>query len=317
MILTDKVKVRIVSKNIETYRKLGYNVEINDVIDIKVEDLTFNSRKLVNVKCDNCGEEKIIKYCDYLKVFNKKNKYYCLDCKSASIKDGVSNKYGEDIVNVFQLKIVKNKTKKTCKERYGVEHHLQDKNILEKQKKTNQELYGVDFIPELKRHTHDVFIELCKKVHGDLYDYSKVNYIRVMDKIIISCKKHGDFEQRAYSHLEGEGCPKCKMSKGERLIMDFLDENNIPYIPQKKFNDCKYKAELPFDFYFPDKNLCIEYDGIQHFMIIENWGGAEEFKLRKKKDKIKNKYCLDHNIKLERIKYDENILEKLKKIFYI
>lgn len=317
MILTDKVKVKIVSKNIDTYKKLGYDVEINNILDIDIKDLAPNSRKLIDVKCDNCGNEKSVKYCDYLTVFNKKNKYYCSNCKSSSIKDGVTNKYGEDIINVFQLKSVKSKTKTTCKERYGVEHHLQDKSILEKQKKTNQELYGVDFIPELKKNSQDIFIKRCNEVHNNLYDYSFVDFIRVDDKIKIICKKHGEFFQRAASHLRGEGCPKCKLSKGERLIMDFLEENNIAYIPQKKFDDCVYKSKLPFDFYFPDKNMCIEYDGIQHFMIIENWGGADEFKLRKKKDKIKDKYCLSKHIRLERIKYDEDILEKLKIIFNI
>jgi len=53
-------------------------------------------------------------------------------------------------------------------------------------------------------------------------------------------------------------------------------------------------------------------------MLIEGWGGGvEEFKLRQKKDKIKNKYCQENSINLERIRYDEDILEKLDKIFNI
>lgn len=313
MILTRKIKVKIVSKNIETYRKLGYDVEINKEIIVDVKDLPLNSRKFVNVRCDNCKITKKIKFCDYMKVFNKKNKYYCSDCKGASIKIGVNKKYGVD--NVFQLKSVKDKTKKTCKKIYGVEHHLQNRDILEKQMKTNQELYGVNFIPQLKKHTNESFIEKCKKVHGDLYDYSKVSYKTIVDKVDIICRKHGIFSQIAYVHLGDMGCPKCKTSKGENLIIDFLNENNISYLYQKKFEGCKYKTSLPFDFYFPDKNLCIEYDGIQHFMSIEGWGGADEFKLRKKKDKIKNKFCKENNIKLERIRYDEDIIGRLKSIF--
>lgn len=317
MIHTKEVKIRICSKNRESYKKLGYDVEINKEIIVPVNTLSLNSRKIVKVECDNCGNTKELKYNDYMKVFNKKNKYYCSNCKGVSIKDGVNKKYGSDIDNVFQLKKVKDKLKKTCKKKYGVEHHLQNKDILEKQKKTNQELYGVDFIPQLKKHTQEIFIDMCKKVHGDLYDYNKVEYIDVMKKVVIVCKKHGDFSQRGYSHLLGEGCPKCKISKGENFIMEYLNENNISYMCQKKFDGCKHKTSLPFDFYFPDKNMCLEYDGIQHFMSIESWGGAEEFKLRKKKDKIKNKFCLDNNIRLERIKYDEDILEKLENIFNI
>ena len=210
---------------------------------------------------------------------------------------------------------MKDKTKATCNELYGFDHHLQNKDILQKQIDTNQERYGVNFIPELKKHTQEIFLDMCKKIHGELYDYSDVFYVNVMEKVKIICKKHGIFEQRCYSHLEGEGCPKCKISKGENFIMEYLNENNIPYMCQKKFDDCKYKTALPFDFYFQDRNLCLEYDGIQHFMSIENWGGEDEFKLRKKKDKIKNDFCKKNNIRLERIKYDEDIEERLKNIF--
>lgn len=307
--------MRVVPFNIERYKKLGYDVEINKVIVVDIKDLAPNSRKIVNVKCDNCNKPKDIKYCDYTKVFNKKNKYFCSECKGISIKEGVNKKYGSDVDNVFQLDSIKEKSKKTCKELYGVEHHLQNKDILQKLIDTNQKLYGVNFIPELKKNTQDIFIKRCNVVHNNLYDYSLVNYVRVDDKVKIICKKHGEFEQRCVDHLRGIGCPKCKTSKGENFIIDFLNENNIPYQYQKKFDGCKYKTLLPFDFYFPDKNMCIEYDGEQHFIPVESWGGKDEFKLRQKKDKIKNKYCSDNNIRLERIKYDEDTLERLKMIF--
>lgn len=314
MILTKNVKVKIVSKNIEIYRKLGYNINNKEII-VDIKDLPLNSRKIIDVECDNCKNIKKIQFNDYMKVYNKKNKYYCCNCKGESIKKGVNDKYGVD--NVFQLKIVKDKTKITCKKIYGFDHHLKNKDILQKQMNTNKELYGVNFIPELKKHTQEIFIDMCKKVHGELYDYSKICYNNVMQKVKIICKKHGEFEQRCYSHLEGEGCPKCKISKGENFIMEFLSNNDIAYILQKKFDNCVYKTSLPFDFYFPDRKMCIEYDGIQHFMVIEKWGGENEFKLRKKKDIIKNNFCKEQDIRLERIRYDENILERLKLIFNI
>ena len=317
MILTDKVKIKIVSFNKETYKKLGYDAVINTEIMVNIKDLVLNSRKIVKVECDSCHSIKEIRFCDYMKVFNKKNKYYCSKCKGKSIKDGVNKKYGSDIDNVFQLKDIKEKIKDTCREKYGVDHHLQNKDILQKMINTNQELYGVNFIPELNRHTNESYIEKCKNFHGELYDYSEIDFKNVEGKVKIICKKHGVFEQRAEDHFRGMGCPKCKTSKGENLIIDYLDINNIPYIPQKKFDECIYKTRLPFDFYFPDKNLCIEYDGIQHFMAIEGWGGEDEFILRKKKDIIKNKFCKDNSIRLELIKFDEDILERLKLIFNI
>lgn len=308
MLLTKEVSIKIFPRNIGLYKK--YNCRLGDNIKVKILDLSKFSRKKVKVKCDVCGIIKEIKYCDYLKVFNKKNKYYCYNCKGISIKKSVNNKYGVD--NVFQIENVKNRIKKTIKEKYGVNHHLQNTDILEKLKITNQERYGVSFIPELKRYDTESIVEKFKKIHNNRYDYRLVNYTRIMDNIDIICKKHGKFTQLAESHLRGMGCPKCKTSKGEIFIMDYLDNINIQYVYQKKFERCIYKSKLPFDFYIPSINLIVEYDGYQHFYPIEKWGGDEEFKLRQLKDEIKNNYCIKNKIRIERISFEEDIKKRLE-----
>ena len=71
---------------------------------------------------------------------------------------------------------------------------------------------------------------------------------------------------------------------------------------------------MPFDFYLSDLNICIEYDGIQHFKPIDYFGGDTAFILLQTNDQIKNEYCIENNIKLIRIRYDENIEEKLSNI---
>ncbi len=161
-------------------------------------------------------------------------------------------------------------------------------------------------------HTIEKFIEKSIKIHGDKYNYSLVDYYGSNVKVKIVCSKHGIFEQTPRHHLYNRGCPKCNYSKGEIFIEDFLKKNNISFEPQKRFSDCRDKMELHFDFYLPDHNLCVEYDGIQHFEEVEYWGGLEYLNDVKKKDKIKNIYCDVNNIKLVRIKYDENIIKKLK-----
>lgn len=93
------------------------------------------------------------------------------------------------------------------------------------------------------------------------------------------------------------------ISAGERLIKGILEDNNIKFVPQKRFNDCKNVLPLPFDFYLPDYNTLIEFDGIQHFKPIEYFGGEEEFKRRQNNDAIKNKYCKDNKINLIRLPY--------------
>jgi hypothetical protein len=165
-----------------------------------------------------------------------------------------------------------------------------------------------------KRFNNEQFIAKAMKVHGDKYDYIKTNYINSNNKIIITCVIHGDFIQRPDSHLYGSGCPSCNSSKGELKIHKYLRKNNIKYIPQHIFEDCKYIKTLKFDFFLPEYNTCIEYDGELHFISIDFFGGEENLNNTVNRDNIKNIYCKDKNIKLIRIAYTEynnieNILE--------
>jgi len=168
--------------------------------------------------------------------------------------------------------------------------------------------------PYCKTLTTEEFINKAKITHGDKYDYSLTNYINSRTKVEIICKKHNKiFKQLPQSHASGIGCPRCNTSKGENKIENILSNKNIIYVRQKKFDGCKNKYKLPFDFYLPDLNICIEYDGKQHFEAIEYWGGEEQFELIKIRDKIKTDFCIKNNIELLRINYRENIEEKLNK----
>lgn len=148
------------------------------------------------------------------------------------------------------------------------------------------------------------FIKKAKLIHGTKYDYSKVNYKKSNTNVTIICSEHGEFQQKPNDHLSNKnGCPICCESKGEIAIRNFLTENSIEFIPQKRFKDCKDKRTLPFDFYLPKLNLCIEYDGIQHFNKKNRYYSDD----RKKKDEIKNQYCtgINDKPKLLRMSYLE------------
>lgn len=118
----------------------------------------------------------------------------------------------------------------------------------------------------------------------------------------------------------GYSCPICSESKGEKVIRQYLEKNNIDFKQEHRFIDCRYKLPLPFDFYIPDYNLCIEFDGIQHFEAFNHFGGKEKLKTTKKRDKIKNNYCKENEINLLRIPYwelgniDKILNEKFKKL---
>ena len=159
--------------------------------------------------------------------------------------------------------------------------------------------------------TTNIFIDKSRKIHGDKYDYSLVNYINAKTKVSIICSEHGLFMQKPNAHLTGNGCYICKESRGEKIIRQYLKTKDIKYNYQKTFRECNHKYVLRFDFYLPKYKICIEYDGIQHFKAIEWFGGIKSLKEQKKRDNIKNKFCENNDIKLIRIRYDENILEKL------
>lgn len=166
----------------------------------------------------------------------------------------------------------------------------------------------------MRRLTTEDFIEKSNIVHNNKYDYSLVEYKNAHSKVKIQCRKHGIFQQVPLSHLRGDGCPTCGESKGEKTIEKYLANNNIYFEFQKTFEKCFHKQKLKFDFYLPKHNMCIEYDGEQHFRAVEWFGGEKEFILLQKKDKIKDNYCKENNIYLLRIKYSDNIIDILNKI---
>lgn len=158
------------------------------------------------------------------------------------------------------------------------------------------------------------FIRKAKLIHRDKYDYSESNYINAITKLKIICKKHGSFEQIPNSHLNGKGCPNCKISKGEEEIKTLLRGKGITYIQQHKFPDCKNIRQLPFDFYLPNHNTCIEFQGGQHIKPINYFGGEERFRITLICDEIKNNYCIDKKINLIKIYNVDDILKLINGI---
>lgn len=163
-------------------------------------------------------------------------------------------------------------------------------------------------------YSNETFIKICSERHFNLYDYSLTHYESCKSIIKIICPTHGVFKQNARTHFRGSGCPKCELPKGEIKIKGILEKNHIKFEQQKRFDACKYKKELPFDFYLTDYNTCIEYDGQQHFFPVKYWGGVKNFENQKIKDEIKNNFCYSENIKLFRITYKDNVEEKLLEI---
>lgn len=95
------------------------------------------------------------------------------------------------------------------------------------------------------------------------------------------------------------------MSKGEDKIIQILQREKINFEREKGFKDLK-NGLFKFDFYIPDKEICIEFDGAQHFKKVDFFQRQRtDFLLYQENDRRKNSYCLANNIKLYRIPFWE------------
>ena len=159
--------------------------------------------------------------------------------------------------------------------------------------------------------TTEEFIKKAKIVHGSEYDYDNVDYVNAKIKVKIKhkkCKRY--FQQVPNYHLSGNGCPYCNCSKMEIAVEKYLTGKNIEYETQKKYNGCKDRGKLPFDFYLPRFNILIECQGRHHYSPILDWYESkeqafEQLRDRIKKDKIKRKYARKCRIKLIEINYKD------------
>lgn len=141
-------------------------------------------------------------------------------------------------------------------------------------------------------------------------EYQIINYKDFTHKVKLQHKCGFVFSQLPANFLKGRGCPKCfgKISKGEQKIIRWLENNNIQYEYQKKFKELS--SNLSFDFYIPDLDILIEYQGEQHYIPIQAWGGEEKLKAQKERDERKRIFCKNNHIKLIEIPYwDQNNLE--------
>ena len=107
-------------------------------------------------------------------------------------------------------------------------------------------------------------------------------------------------------------CPNCNKNRshGENIIHKLLVDASIPFIEEYQINIDKQTLRL--DFFLPKDDIAIEFNGIQHYQSVQHFGGQEAFIKRQKYDNIKKQWCERNNIKLIIIKYDEDILKRLK-----
>ena len=88
------------------------------------------------------------------------------------------------------------------------------------------------------------FIKKANQIHNNKYSYKNTLYVSVLDKVQITCSKHGNFWQRPKEHLEGYGCQICKSSSGELKIVNLLEERKLEWKSQYRISDCRDKTHF-------------------------------------------------------------------------
>ncbi|MGL4848542.1 MAG: hypothetical protein ACRC28_06385, partial [Clostridium sp.] len=111
-------------------------------------------------------------------------------------------------------------------------------------------------------------------------------YLNARSHIDVMCPNGHKYRVGFNTFKRGSRCPICYMSSGETEVKRVLEKLNVNFTPQYTFSDCRSKRELPFDFYLPEHNTCIEFDGGQHYRIIKHFGGFDGFVSLKIRDTI-------------------------------
>ena len=144
-----------------------------------------------------------------------------------------------------------------------------------------------------QRFGHVVAIDPAQKGNG-----KKTQWIYKCD-----CGRFGKASTTNLKSGKVRSCGKCTLhSYGEEIIKDYLCNHHINFVEQKHFIGCNNILSLPFDFYLPDYNLAIEYDGEMHYKVTTL---NNDLVGQQQRDNIKTKYCEENDIILLRIPYWE------------
>lgn len=311
------VKMTWSTRNKKIYTQKGYEfTDFGDVFYIKIEDLSNGSHTRVKVKCDYCGETVTVEWRDYLKY--KDEKYACKRCRQKKTSEKNLFKRQEYLYNsALEFCNSKGYTLITKKE------DIKDSNTrayyeCPKHGIHNSKIYSLLLgfgCPECAYEENGVKSRLAiEQVNEEISRYggtwiNKEDYKGWNAKNLqILCPICGELFITSFNSFikhGGQFCPECSKckSKGEKSISMYLENKGIMFIAQHRFDECKDKYPLPFDFYLPDLNVCIEFNGIQHYKPVGYFGGNITFIRQKKHDDIKNNYCANNKIKLIIIPY--------------
>lgn len=327
LVKDQKIKIRWSNSNKKYYQSKGYVFTRNgDIFYVVVDDLNHKANVLLKIICDDCGKEYTMTCYGYFKGYEKSilNNaplvHFCDECKFRHRRASLYERALRSCENKGYV-LLSDKSEilyNTSYVRYLCplhgEHKMRVSNLISG--KGCPDCVGLDNSDRFKLSPDEVENRV-RACGGNLLN--KEDYVnRYEQNLIIECFECGNpfiTSLVLFTQHDGQVCDDCggKESLGEKRIRIYLEKNKIQFVPQKWFSDCRDKRPLPFDFYLPGSNTCIEFDGRQHFCDTNYF--THSFEETKRHDEIKNNYCKIKGIYLIRIPYwkidkIEQILDK-------
>lgn len=321
------VKVKWNNSNREWLESKGYKYTFRyDTVEVKAKDLLPTSKAKIIATCDYCGKQYTTAIANIIKGLNTFNKCACKQCAQKKSHDISDSKYQDfyykEIIKICNENNYILLSKKEDIKTLDTKIHY----ICQKHGEQETSVYGLvkqgsrcrrcawELTGDKCRYSVNEVIKKVNSYYGNEllnpfeYKGSNINNLKIKCGI---CGREYGVSFHNYMRYEGKKCPHCfhVRSSAEIRIAKFLDENFIKYEREKKFIDCKDKRCLPFDFYLPDYNLIIEFDGQHHYYQTYT---KEHFEYTTKHDQIKNDFCKSKGINLLRIPYyDGNDIESI------
>ena len=285
-----------------------FEQDIIRIYNLKKEDFELLSKyqgydKEITFKCNRCGLIKTVRADSLLK--KKKNKKHICRCYEYSENwHQLLNEFNHwkkeqnnyELLEEFRgtrVNLLIKCLKCGATQRRSVKALIQDDSCLCCNKKNRI------------RKTHEQFVKELNNLYGE--EYTPIEkYIDSMTPILVRHTNCGKiYKTKPHNLLTNKGghCPVCGViSKGEKAIATYLEQHGIVYRTQMRLDEIK---RAPYDFYLPDYNLLIEYQGIQHFQPIHRFGGEKSFMRQQEIDKLKKDKALELNYNFLAIKYTD------------
>lgn len=224
--------------------------------------------------------------------------------------DETGNRYGKLTV----IKRASNKGTKACwvcQCDCGNTVIVAGQDLRYKKKHTHTQSCGCVKNQNLTKYNETIFRDLTGQTFGYLVVLEKAPFYSknktTMWKCQCQCGKIINVQRNNLLSGNTTSCGCKAFSKGEEKITNLLKDNNIDFQTQKTFDNCRFldtNMLARFDFYLPQFNTILEYDGEQHFRIGRGYyDNINKFKKIQEHDNYKNQWCKENNISIIRIPY--------------